>query len=71
MRTVEWQDGKVRMIDQKRIPWELVLVDLPDYQAVAAAITDMTVRGAPAIGAAAGFDWRWRDSRAKHRPLTR
>lgn len=55
MRTVEWYNGKVRMIDQKRIPWELALVDLPDYQSVAAAITDMTVRGAPAIGAAAAF----------------
>lgn len=55
MRTVEWHNNSVRMIDQKRIPWELALVDLPDHQAVAAAITDMTVRGAPAIGAAAGF----------------
>lgn len=43
------------MIDQKKIPWELAIVDLPDYQAVAAAITDMTVRGAPAIGASAAF----------------
>jgi methylthioribose-1-phosphate isomerase len=43
------------MIDQKAIPWELKTVDLPDYQAVAAAIKDMTVRGAPAIGAAAAF----------------
>ena len=55
MRTVEWHNGQVRMIDQKQIPWELNTVDLPDYQAVAAAITDMTVRGAPAIGAAAAF----------------
>lgn len=55
MRTVEWHNNIVRMIDQKRIPWELELVELPDYHAVAAAITDMTVRGAPAIGAAAGF----------------
>jgi methylthioribose-1-phosphate isomerase len=55
MRTVEWHNGLVRMIDQKRIPWELSFVDLPDYQAVAAAITDMTVRGAPAIGASAAF----------------
>jgi methylthioribose-1-phosphate isomerase len=55
MRTVEWYNGQVRLIDQKRIPWELALVDLRDYQAVAGAITDMTVRGAPAIGAAAGF----------------
>jgi methylthioribose-1-phosphate isomerase len=55
MRTVEWYNGQVRMIDQKQIPWELIQVDLPDYQAVAAAITDMTVRGAPAIGASAAF----------------
>jgi methylthioribose-1-phosphate isomerase len=59
MRTVEWhEDGDsaaVRMIDQKQIPWKLVQVDLHDYPSVAAAITDMTVRGAPAIGAAAAF----------------
>lgn len=55
MRTVEWHDGIVRMIDQKALPWKMELVDLPDYQAVAAAITDMTVRGAPAIGASAAF----------------
>jgi methylthioribose-1-phosphate isomerase len=55
MRSVEWNKGQVRMIDQKRIPWELTHVDLPNYQAVAAAITDMTVRGAPAIGASAAF----------------
>jgi methylthioribose-1-phosphate isomerase len=55
MRTVAWADGVVRMIDQKNIPWAFEVVDLPDYQAVAHAITDMTVRGAPAIGAAAAF----------------
>lgn len=59
MRTVEWieTEGRalVRMIDQKVLPWELRLVDLETYEAVAAAITDMTVRGAPAIGASAAF----------------
>lgn len=55
MRTVEWQDGVVRMIDQKALPWKMQMVDLPTYQAVAEAITDMTVRGAPAIGASAAF----------------
>lgn len=55
MRTVEWYNGCVRMIDQKRIPWELVHADFTTYQQVAAAITDMTVRGAPAIGASAAF----------------
>jgi len=38
MRTVEWVNGLVRMIDQRQIPWELIHVDLPDYQAVAEAI---------------------------------
>jgi methylthioribose-1-phosphate isomerase len=55
MRTVEWHEGKVRMIDQRKLPWELVLVDLPNHRAVAEAITNMTVRGAPAIGASAAF----------------
>lgn len=55
MRTVEWQDNHVHMIDQKLIPWELAFVDLHTYQQVADAIQDMTVRGAPAIGASAGF----------------
>jgi methylthioribose-1-phosphate isomerase len=55
MRTVEWHDGKVRMIDQRLLPWECTLVDYDDYRSVAGAITDMVVRGAPAIGAAAAF----------------
>ncbi|MBN1967637.1 MAG: S-methyl-5-thioribose-1-phosphate isomerase [Anaerolineae bacterium] len=55
MRTITWHEGKVRMIDQRQLPWELVFVEFADYRAVAEAITNMTVRGAPAIGAAAGF----------------
>jgi methylthioribose-1-phosphate isomerase len=55
LRTVEWYNGQVRMIDQKQIPFTLIQVDLPTVEAVAHAITDMTVRGAPAIGASAAF----------------
>jgi methylthioribose-1-phosphate isomerase len=55
MRTVDWHNHHVRMIDQKRIPWSLERVEFEDYRAVAGAITDMTVRGAPAIGAAAAY----------------
>lgn len=55
MRTVEWHDGRVRMIDQRALPWELLLVDYDDYHDVVKAITDMVIRGAPAIGAAAAF----------------
>ncbi|MFQ5409767.1 MAG: S-methyl-5-thioribose-1-phosphate isomerase [Anaerolineales bacterium] len=55
MRTVEWRAGAVRMIDQRVLPASFKLVDYHDYRDVARAITDMVVRGAPAIGAAAAF----------------
>ncbi|HEU4454544.1 MAG TPA: S-methyl-5-thioribose-1-phosphate isomerase [Longimicrobium sp.] len=51
-----WMDGAtVRMIDQNRLPFEFAVVDCADHRATAEAIRGMTVRGAPAIGAAAGF----------------
>ncbi|MFL7793032.1 MAG: S-methyl-5-thioribose-1-phosphate isomerase [Anaerolineae bacterium] len=55
MRSVEWCDGKVRMIDQRLLPTEFRQVDYDDYRDLAQAIRVMVVRGAPAIGAAAGF----------------
>lgn len=57
MRTVEWDDHKnqVRMIDQRLLPGELAYIWLADHHQVANAITDMAVRGAPAIGATAAF----------------
>src|SRR5260221_3267121 len=55
MLTVEWNDGRVRMFDQRQLPWSLDHVEYDDYRAVAQAITDMVVRGAPAIGATAAY----------------
>lgn len=57
MRTVTWDEKKhvVRMIDQRLLPGEFTLVEYADYRQVAAAITDMVVRGAPAIGVSAAF----------------
>ncbi len=56
MRTVEWDaKGAVKMIDQRRLPLELVILELKDPAEVADAIEDMAIRGAPAIGAAAAF----------------
>ncbi len=43
------------MIDQRRLPQELAFVEFDDYRDVAWAIREMVIRGAPAIGAAAGF----------------
>ncbi|NPV09537.1 MAG: S-methyl-5-thioribose-1-phosphate isomerase [Anaerolineae bacterium] len=54
-KTVEWRDGAVLMIDQRRLPHELEIARFEDYRQVAEAIRDMCVRGAPAIGAAAAF----------------
>ena len=55
MRTVEWKNGAVSMIDQRALPWKLEIVRLETVEAVAESIRNMTVRGAPAIGAAAAF----------------
>ncbi len=55
MRTVFWEDNKVKMIDQRILPARFEVVSFRDHKSVAQAITDMVVRGAPAIGATAAF----------------
>ena len=55
MRTVELRDGVVHMIDQRRLPRELVYVQIRDVATAARSIQEMWVRGAPAIGATAAF----------------
>lgn len=55
MRSVEWHNGKVRMIDQRLLPAEFQMLECGNYQEVAEAIRDMAIRGAPAIGATAAF----------------
>ncbi len=52
IRTVEWHDGSVVMIDQRRLPLEEVYLTCRTWQEVADAIRDMAVRGAPALGVA-------------------
>ena len=55
MRTVAWDNGVVKMIDQRLLPSVFEVVAFTDYRDVARAIKDMYIRGAPAIGAAAAF----------------
>ena len=55
MRTMEWEDDKLKLIDQTKLPDELTYVYCENYPEVITAIRDMIVRGAPAIGVAAGF----------------
>src|SRR6266481_4575567 len=55
IKTLEWTRDGVRFIDQTKLPTEEVYVTCHSYQEVAAAIHDMVVRGAPAIGVAAAM----------------
>ncbi len=55
LRTVEWKNNKVVMIDQTKLPNELVFVEYSDYNDVANAIKTLIVRGAPAIGVSGAF----------------
>ncbi len=53
IKTVFWKNNTVVMIDQKALPRIERRVVCSDYRQVIAAIKDLTVRGAPAIGGAA------------------
>jgi len=53
--TVQWKDDSLLLIDQTKLPTKLSYVYCKSYQDVAAAIKQMIVRGAPAIGVAAAF----------------
>ncbi|MBT3820155.1 MAG: S-methyl-5-thioribose-1-phosphate isomerase, partial [Nitrospinaceae bacterium] len=53
--TLEFKDGALRLIDQRRLPEEESYVDCRTEAEVADAIRDMVVRGAPAIGVAAAY----------------
>ena len=55
LRTVEWKNDKVVMIDQTKLPNELVFVEYNNFNEVADAISTLVVRGAPAIGVSGAF----------------
>jgi translation initiation factor eIF-2B subunit alpha/methylthioribose-1-phosphate isomerase len=54
-RTVWLEDGLVKLIDQRALPFDLRIYEAKDFEEVAVAIEDMVVRGAPAIGATAAY----------------
>ena len=55
LRTIEWKNNKVIMINQTKLPNQLVFVKYDDYNQVADAIRTLVVRGAPAIGVSGAF----------------
>jgi len=55
MKPVEYLDNKLKIIDQTQLPGKLAYLELHNYTDVVAAIKEMKVRGAPAIGVAAAY----------------
>ena len=53
--TIEWQDGTVVMVDQRKLPTKEVYVRCKTANEVAKAIRQMVIRRAPAIGIAAAM----------------
>jgi len=74
VRAVNWLNGTLHLLDQRQLPQQIKYNNYHDVKGVAQAITDMVVRGAPAIGITAAYgvvlaardrfhrsgpDWRW------------
>jgi methylthioribose-1-phosphate isomerase len=55
IQPIQWTDGTLRLLDQTRLPAEQVTLEIGRYQDAAAAIREMRVRGAPAIGVTAAY----------------
>ncbi|MFC2007821.1 S-methyl-5-thioribose-1-phosphate isomerase [Chloroflexota bacterium] len=52
---IAWLGNRVILIDQTRLPGEEVYLELDDYRSIASAITELKIRGAPAIGIAGAY----------------
>ena len=55
IETLRWREGRLELIDQRRLPLEFEYVACEDAAQTATAIRDMVVRGAPAIGCTAAY----------------
>ena len=55
IRPINWTGSRLELLDQTRLPHEHATVGITDYRQAAAAIAEMRVRGAPAIGVAAAY----------------
>jgi methylthioribose-1-phosphate isomerase len=55
VRTIDWKNGKVILIDQTKLPNETKWIEIQNYLEMADAIKEMKLRGAPLIGVAAAY----------------
>jgi len=65
VRTIDWVDGKILIIDQTRLPAEEVVLFLSTVEELAEAISSLRVRGAPALGVAGALGVALAAKRAK------
>jgi len=54
-KTIQWKRDRVRILDQRKLPLEVIYQDCRNANSVVRAIRTMAIRGAPAIGVAAGM----------------
>ncbi|HJP77305.1 MAG TPA: S-methyl-5-thioribose-1-phosphate isomerase [Pseudonocardiaceae bacterium] len=52
MRTIDWVEGRISLIDQTRLPHTLTTLDVDDIDTLIDAIKRLAIRGAPALGVA-------------------
>jgi len=55
VKAIAWLGNRVRILDQTRLPHEETYLELDDYRDIAAAIVELKIRGAPAIGIAGAY----------------
>ena len=55
IRPIRWQDGRLMLLDQTRLPVEEATIVVECYEQAVSAIREMRVRGAPAIGVTAAY----------------
>ncbi|HKH19950.1 MAG TPA: S-methyl-5-thioribose-1-phosphate isomerase, partial [Gammaproteobacteria bacterium] len=55
VRAIQWVEDRLRLLDQRKLPESTEYLDLESCEAVAKAIAEMVVRGAPAIGITAAY----------------
>jgi len=55
MRTIQWKNGTVLTLDQTKLPLETLIIEIKTPDAMAEAIKNMRIRGAPLLGAAAAY----------------
>ncbi|MDD4875523.1 MAG: S-methyl-5-thioribose-1-phosphate isomerase [Dehalococcoidales bacterium] len=55
MKAIEWMGNTAKILDQTQLPHKEVFLELARYQDMVSAITELKIRGAPAIGVAGGY----------------